>query len=364
MNEPDLTAEPPYRPPLGQVAIVGLISAGVLFITVGVSAQLFNLAWGLWFSSIFVFLAVPFITLEVSGRAPLRLTGLDQPPARSLAAGFVTGALNYCAWAVPLMWAAEQLFPPEVVARFSSAKLFERQSTLELIGLVGAVSLAAPFCEEFLYRGLVQRGLATRWAPPRAIVVTAVIFSLMHFDPVGFVARFELGVAFGLLAWRGGSLWPAIGAHAANNLLSVVIFLASGGEDAVMPGWLVTIVFVGGNLALGGWLFALSRWPGWVAPTPASDEPRPFAPFFRSIAPWMVGAVVAIAALALTDRRGVELNIIDAMHPVKRPKADASAGERAAWDELQALRERARSGALSLDEYRALRQLAAEEPKD
>ena len=45
------------RPGLGQVAIVSLVSVGVLFITVGASAQFFNLSWGLWFSEAFVFLA-------------------------------------------------------------------------------------------------------------------------------------------------------------------------------------------------------------------------------------------------------------------------------------------------------------------
>ncbi len=364
MNEPEPAMDDaPPRPPLFQVAIVGLISALVLFLTVGRFAQLFNLAWGLWFSSIFVFLSVPFITLQLTGRSPLRVTGLDQPALRGLGAGFVTGALNYCALAVPLMWIAEHLFPSELVELFSSAKLFEHQSTVELVGLVGAVSLAAPFCEEFLYRGLTQQGLATRVSMPRAVVVTALLFSVMHFDPVGFVARFELGVVFGLLAWRGGSLWPAIGAHSANNVVSVVVFLASGGKDATLPGWVVALMLVGGNVALVGWLVLLRRRNGWVAPIPASDDGQPFAPFFRTMAPWLVAAVAALALLAVVDRRGVELNIIDAMHSVKRPGPEASPGERAAWDELQALREKARSGEVTLDEYRSLRQLAAEDAK-
>jgi hypothetical protein len=349
------------RPPLGQVAVVGLVSAGVLFLTVGVSAQIFNVAWGLWFSSVFVFLAVPFVVLQVSGRSPLRTTGLDQPAGRALAAGFALGVFNYLAWAVPLMWLAERLFPKEVVERYSSAKLFERQSTVEIVALVAAVSLAAPVCEEFLYRGLVQPGLAPRLSMPRSVVVTALLFSLMHFDPVGFMARFELGLVFGLLAWRGGSLWPAIGAHAANNIASVVIFLGSGSGEAEPSPLLVAGLFLGGNLALAAVLVWLRRSDGWVAPVPASDEPRPFAPFLQSLAPWTIAAVVALAGLAIADRRGVELNIIDALNPVKRPKADASAGERGAWDDLQALRERVRAGESGLDEYRALRQLAAED---
>jgi uncharacterized protein len=352
------------RPGLGQVALVSLVSVAVLFVTVGASAQFFNLSWGLWFSEVFVFLAVPFVAIETTGRRTSRLMGLDQRPLPALFAGFVVGVLNYAAWAVPLMWVAENVFPHAVVERFSSARLFDRQNGIELGLLCAGVTIAAPFCEEFLYRGLVQPGLSRRVPMARAIVVTSLLFSVMHFDPVGFLARFELGLVFGLLAWRGGSVWPAIGAHAANNLTSVAIFFMVGGDDALLPGWLVAVLVIVGNLTLVGWLLALRRWSWWVAMTPAADEPAPFAPFFRSVAPWAIGALTALIALALVDRRGVELNIIDLMNPMAAPKADASAGEKAAWEELKALRARARSGEGGFNEYRSLRQLAAEKPPE
>ena len=74
--------------------------------------------------------SLPFIALQVTGRSPLRSTGLDQP-AKGLAAGFLLGVLNYAAWAVPLMWAAERFFPAELVEKYSAARLFDRQSGLD-----------------------------------------------------------------------------------------------------------------------------------------------------------------------------------------------------------------------------------------
>lgn len=362
MIEPPPADEAVLRPGLAHVAIATLVSVAVLFISVGASAQLFNLSWGLWFSEVFVFLAVPFVALQATGRAPTRLTGLDQPAVKGLGAGFAVGVLNYAAWAVPLMWASEQLFPKSLVERYSAARLFERQTGVELAALLAGVVVAAPFCEEFLYRGLVQPGLARRVPMARSIVVTALLFSVMHFDPVGFLARFELGLVFGLLAWRGGSIWPAIGAHAANNLVSVVIFFVIGGDDTDLPLAWVAAMAVGGNLGLIAWLAVLRRQTWWVAPRPGDDEPAPFAPFFRALAPWAVGAVGALLVLAVVDRRGVELNLIDLMNPVSAPRPDASPGERAAWEELQALRARARSGEVGFDEYRSVRRLAAERP--
>lgn len=349
-------------PPAFQVAVVGLVSAALLFVTLGATAQALHLAWGVWFSEAFVFLAVPVVVLQLTGRKPLRFCGLDQPAARGLAAGFVVGLFNYAAWAVPLMWLSEQVFPKAVVDRFSGARLFEGQSPLELGVIVLGVSLAAPVAEEVLYRGLVQAGLATRLGWARAVVVTALIFSVMHFDPVGLLARFELGVVFGLLAWRAGSLWPAIGAHAANNLTSCVAYFASGGQDSDVPWPVVAGLFVAGNGLLAAALWWLRCTAGWRAPVPAADEPAGLVPLTRAVTPWLVAGLASVGLLAVVDLPGAQVNVIDLMHPVAAPKPDASAGERAAWEELKALRTKVRQGEADVGEYRTMRQLAAEKP--
>lgn len=363
MVDPETDELPVSRPGLTQVALVAFVSSVVLFITMGSMAQALHLSWGLWFSEVFVFLAVPFITLQIAGRVPTRLTGLDQPGAVGLGAGFVIGVANYAALAVPLMWVSEQVFPVEVVQRYSAARLFDRQTGLELALLVTGVSVAAPFCEEFLYRGVLQTGLARKLDAPRAIVITALIFSLMHFDPVGFLARFELGVVFGLLAWRAGSLWPAIGAHAANNLVSVVMFLALG-KDVELSGWHVAAIALGGLVALAAAGLWLARAQRWVAPSPGSDDEAPLMGLFRSLAPWAVAGVLAVSALAIADHRGVELNVVDLVNPMRPPSADASDGEHAAWRDLLELRDAVRRGEAPLDDYKQLRELASQPPAE
>jgi membrane protease YdiL (CAAX protease family) len=364
VREPSPDDVPLIAPPAFHVALVGLVSVALLFVTLGATAQALHLAWGVWFSEAFVFLAVPVVALQVTGRKPMRFFGTDQPPVRGLAAGFAVGLFNYAAWAVPLMWVAEHAFPKAIVDRFSAARLFERQTTLELVVLVAGVSIAAPICEEALYRGLLQAGLAPRLGWPRAVVVTALVFTVMHFDPVGLLARFELGVVFGLLAWRAGSLWPAIGAHAANNLVSCVVYFASGGQDSEVAWSIVAGLFLGGNVALVLTVKALWNSTAWRAPVPASDELAAFMPMTRAVAPWLVAGFLAIGLLAAVDLPGAQVNVIDLMHPVSAPKPEASPGERAAWEELQSLRSRARRGEGDLGEYRTMRQLAAERPRE
>jgi hypothetical protein len=95
---------------------------------------------------------------------------------------------------------------------------------------------------------------------------------------------------------------------------------------------------------------------------PAADEPSGFAPLTRAVTPWLVAGLASVGLLAAVDLPGAQVNVIDLMHPVPAPKAEASPGERAAWDELKALRARVRRGEADVGEYRTLRQLAAEKP--
>jgi len=85
--------------------------------------------------------------------------------------------------------------------------------------MFGAVVLAG-ICEELLFRGLMLRllSLGGRWGA--AILVTAIAFSLFHLDIIGLIPRTVMGIYFGLLVWRSGSIFPAMLAHGLNNLLA------------------------------------------------------------------------------------------------------------------------------------------------
>ncbi len=85
--------------------------------------------------------------------------------------------------------------------------------------VVGAVIPA--LAEEFLFRGLMQRSLEEVWSPLPAVVVTGIIFGLVHFNPVALVPLVALGIYFGLLAWYTRSLALPIVVHFFNNAISI-----------------------------------------------------------------------------------------------------------------------------------------------
>jgi len=83
------------------------------------------------------------------------------------------------------------------------------------------VALSAAISEELLFRGFILSGFRRSMTVPAAIVAAGVLFGLMHFNEI--LAVTILGILFGWLLCRTGSIFPAIVAHASNNALGVFL---------------------------------------------------------------------------------------------------------------------------------------------
>lgn len=90
-----------------------------------------------------------------------------------------------------------------------------------------SVVIGASVTEELYFRGLLYGRLELRFARAAAVVGSAGAFGLAHFQPDAFPTLFALGLILGLLRMRTGSIWPAVGLHAANNGLAFAYLLAS-----------------------------------------------------------------------------------------------------------------------------------------
>lgn len=127
--------------------------------------------------------------------------------------------------------------------------------------LSNAISLALvpAICEELFFRGALQQLLCRSLRNHHvAIVLTAVVFSLLHGEVFAFLPRFVLGLVLGYVFYYGGSLWINILVHFTNNLMVVVLYrLASQGvidvemADSIGAPWYVILL----GLAIAIWLF-------------------------------------------------------------------------------------------------------------
>jgi membrane protease YdiL (CAAX protease family) len=109
-------------------------------------------------------------------------------------------------------------------------ELASSHSIPELFYVLIVVALVPAFCEELLFRGLVQknfeRGLKGWWA----IIFPGIIFGAYHFNPFSFLPLVVLGVYLGFLVYRSNSILTSIVAHFANNLFAVVSIFFNSDE--------------------------------------------------------------------------------------------------------------------------------------
>jgi membrane protease YdiL (CAAX protease family) len=88
-------------------------------------------------------------------------------------------------------------------------------------------AIVAGFSEESGFRGYMQSPLEGRYGPATAVLITSVIFGLLHLSH-GFFAPAILfdvgwGALYGLLAWRSGSIVPAFVLHSAADFLEFML---------------------------------------------------------------------------------------------------------------------------------------------
>ena len=99
-----------------------------------------------------------------------------------------------------------------------------QRSSWDLIANLLVFAVLAGVCEEFFFQGSLQP-LLMNWTknPHVGILLTALIFSALHFQFYGFIPRFLLGVYLGYLFYWSRSLWLPILAHVLHNALTILV---------------------------------------------------------------------------------------------------------------------------------------------
>lgn len=100
---------------------------------------------------------------------------------------------------------------------------------LGVVMLVLIVGICAPVVEEIFYRGFFQEALRKRGLPAAAAIgVSSLVFGLSHGQLLQLPALVLFGLVAGILAHRSGRLGPAIAAHVAFNMVTVLALLVGG----------------------------------------------------------------------------------------------------------------------------------------
>ena len=177
----------------------------------------------------FAFFIVPFLVTRVKGNGLVTDLGFSARWSDAWRGGIIGALLQFPVLAI-LYWPILRLLDKtasdlEGPARSLGDRADGLSGALLLILIVGVL---APIFEELFYRGLMQRALLKRGLSPRlAIAATALIFGGSHLQLLQLPALVLAGAVFGWLAHHHGRLGPAIAAHVAFNMVTVVALLSA-----------------------------------------------------------------------------------------------------------------------------------------
>lgn len=222
------TASPAFaRPVTGRdalvitlLALVGVVVGAAIFVGLIVWREE-TAPWGLG-------------VLGVTMLAGLAL-GLKLRDFRARDVGLVKPARPiHLLWQIPVAWLA-----PLTVGGAASMLLLgpaAQETNTEAItdaavdpgALAAAVVTAvvlAPVTEEILFRRVLLGWLEGKWGRVVAVIVTALVFGVVHGIPAVIIVMACLGASLALLTINQRSIWPSLAVHMLNNAVAATVAL-------------------------------------------------------------------------------------------------------------------------------------------
>jgi membrane protease YdiL (CAAX protease family) len=203
-------------PAFSVLAAVGLVAAalGTFLVAAGVVVGAGGSAIVAVVVAELMLVVVAFGGLKLH-RLPIAALGLARPRSRYVAAGLLIGS---SAWYLNLNLIDLLPLPEDGVK-----VLQDIVDGPALVTVLLALAVVPAICEELIFRGILARSLALRFAPAVAIVISSLVFAAYHLSVIQLIPTFTLGVLAGMLTLRAHSVIPAMTAHVMNNALAILV---------------------------------------------------------------------------------------------------------------------------------------------
>jgi sodium transport system permease protein len=201
-----------------------------------------------------LFLGLGAVALATLGRRPAtRRLGLGRGVLGWREAGLLVLGTLALSHALDAVLTLLDLREQSALLEFDRRLAGQRGGALALALL--CLGVAPGIGEELFCRGLVQRGVAARLGAPAGVIAGALVFGVLHVEPLHALFATALGLYLGVAGWWSGSTRVPIACHVFNNLLAVLGAAAPLGMP-LPPGPSA----VGGLALAAGALMAVSRW--------------------------------------------------------------------------------------------------------
>ena len=189
----------------------------VLFVTAGYVAQKWDFNYGILVTE-FLLIALPaIIYVKIKGasvKKELRFNRLGLIDALLVIVAFI--AAYFVAIFINLI--AEILI--SMIGNLIVPDIPFAKNPGEYLVLLLIIAGSAGICEEILFRGFMLRSYEKLGMWPN-IIITALLFSILHLNIQNIAAPFFLGIILGFVVYKTNSIFAGIIGHFMNNAISV-----------------------------------------------------------------------------------------------------------------------------------------------
>lgn len=246
LNRKDIKRKALIEP---QDAILLVVIAIVFYIYAGsVASKELGIIGGTLFIQYVAFAAIPlFLTWYMKADIKESLHFRKPKLMPSLAGVFMwLGTLSF-------MLLYQFLISDYITEAPTMAGIDDLMNSMGLFSQFFFIAITPAICEELLFRGFAFRPLEKSLGPKKAIVITALLFAIMHLDIVRLLPTFLLGLVFATIAYVSGSIWPVMLLHMANNAIAAFAL------NDWMPS--ISLLLTVGVLGIGSGVYILLKNP-------------------------------------------------------------------------------------------------------
>lgn len=226
---PNITWQHPDTPSFRGVIYIYIFSSVLFFIfnILNQSLHLFSDLISVLIVSEFAFIVAPALIYTILNRynlsrtfhiTPIRFTTVLIVIITTIAAFFLVAVI-----------AALQgmIFPPSEDYKVIWEFILREFHRVPLVITLFLMSVMPGVCEELLFRGFLLHGMRKKCSDRSAIIIVGFLFGALHLDPYRFFPISLLGIVFGYMVVKTGSIFSGIVAHSTNNAIIVVLSYAA-----------------------------------------------------------------------------------------------------------------------------------------
>lgn len=133
------------------------------------------------------------------------------------------------------------------------------RTVVDALRIVAALVIAAPICEEILFRGVLMRSYQP-YGATLAVVLSSALFAFFHMRLQGLPGLIPVAFLLGWVAMRTNSLLASMLVHMANNAFGAGLMILNGLSPDLVLGFPSAASIVAGVVFLALGIYALRRW--------------------------------------------------------------------------------------------------------